>query len=146
LEIPNLSRFASRYKALDKLAGHPSKEILIAFPLVEMAVEAWPADFKVACDFHELSAICPWTDFPDQGSLYLEYTPEDLILELKSLKFYLMAFRECHITQEHLGQMLYADLWDVLAPKRLTITLNYMPRGGIHTVFTLSSETIPIGQ
>lgn len=145
MEIPNLDQYTERYRSLENqletLEDDPAN-LLIAFPMAAMAEENWPADMKVTCEYHELTAYCPWTHFPDQGSVFLEYIPDGELLELKSYKYYLLAFRERHITQEHLAQKIFNDIQDAVHPSWIKVTLDYMPRGGIHTTFSLSSETI----
>lgn len=146
MEIPTLLELREDYRSLDKrlaeLEDSDPSNLLVSFPLATMMEENWPAASLVNCEFHELSAICPWTNMPDQGTIVLEYVPDVDLLELKSYKYYLLAFRDRHITQEHLAQKVYNDLWSKLSPKALRVTLDYMPRGGIHTTFVLSSEAL----
>ena len=136
-KTPDLSELMSRYKGLDSqyendITGDPAN-LLISFPLGI----GNHSDSNIVIRYDELTAICPWTRFPDQGTIVVEYTPDNLLLELKSFKYYLLSFRGEHITQEHLAQKVHEDLREVLAPLRLKVTLDYMPRGGLHTVFVL---------
>lgn len=147
--LPDLSEYIDDYKALEsKLeALGPDDDpasLLVSFPLATFQgnqAGTIPLSRLVRCEYDELTAYCPWTRFPDQGSIQMQYFPSKNLLELKSYKFYLLAFRERHITQEHLAQKIYDDLFALLTPLRLQVTLDYMPRGGIHTTFTLDSFT-----
>jgi 7-cyano-7-deazaguanine reductase len=138
MEIPQLDGYASAYSSLDRSlafilenGGDPAG-LLLSFPL---ASNDGGRHRRVECRFGELTAICPWTSHPDQGEMLLEYDPFVDLLELKSFKYYLEAFRDVHITQEHLCQKIYNDLYVLLNPKFIRVELNYMPRGGIHTKF-----------
>lgn len=93
------------------------------------------AEIEVTTD--EFTAVCPWTGLPDQGTLTVRYVPDRLCIELKSLKYYLLSYRSVGIVQEHAANRLLEDLVRVCAPVRMTLVLDYQPRGGIHTVVTV---------
>ncbi len=78
--------------------------------------------------------MCPWTGLPDFGRLEVEYTPAETIVELKSLKYYLLSFHNVGIVQEQVAERVAEDLFRLLRPSALTVRLDYKPRGGIHTV------------
>lgn len=144
LELPNLEKYHEAYKGLEAqlqevIANNlDPADLLIKFPFAKQDTEAYQS--KVTSQYEEFTAYCPWTAFPDQGRVLLEYTPNKDLLELKSYKYYLLAFREMHITQEHFGQKLYHDLHQLLAPRSLFIQLDYWARGGIHTTFEIGSR------
>ena len=77
--------------------------------------------------------MCPWTGLPDQGTLTIRYTPSLKILELKSLKYYLLSYRQVGIVQEHAINRILKDLVEVCKPKKMFLTLDYNIRGGLHT-------------
>jgi 7-cyano-7-deazaguanine reductase len=140
MQIPDLSGYQEAYRnlehELETLGDNDPATLLISFPMGDSnRVQVT----SITCTFEELTAFCPWTRFPDQGTLVINYTPGDKLLELKSLKYYLLAFRDRHITQEHLCQKIAEDLQVELAPQQLHVTLDYMPRGGIHTVIALNA-------
>lgn len=82
----------------------------------------------------EFTAVCPWSGLPDFGSVTIRYLPQAKILELRSLKYYLLSFRSVGIYQEHAVNRIADDLVRVLDPKWMEVTLDYKIRGGIHTV------------
>jgi 7-cyano-7-deazaguanine reductase len=88
---------------------------------------------------HEFSAVCPFSGLPDIGHLKVEYVPNKFVVELKSLKYYLLSYRNVGIYQEHATPKLFKDLFDLLKPEFLKITLTYNTRGGIDTVTSVSS-------
>lgn len=92
----------------------------------------------------EFSALCPFSGLPDSGTVRVEYVPGDWLLELKSLKYYLMSWRHVGSAQEDITAMMYEDLARHLAPfHSLTVTTDYTVRGGIHTVCTIDSADQP---
>ena len=91
-------------------------------------------DQVITCATDEFSAVCPFSGLPDIATVTLEYVPSDRCVELKSLKYYYLSYRNVGIYQEHVTDRLLKDLVALLEPKRLTITTDYNIRGGIHTV------------
>lgn len=83
--------------------------------------------------FPEFTSVCPWSGLPDFGTLTIRYVPGDKLVELKSLKYYLNSFRNVGILQEHVVNRIKDDLVKILAPKTLTVTAEFRPRGGIAT-------------
>ena len=88
----------------------------------------------VTYDTEEFSAVCPFSGLPDFGRLKIRYVPDGKIVELKSLKYYIVSFRQVGIYQENATIRIYRDLWDLLAPRYLKVELSYHPRGGIVAV------------
>ncbi|HEX8386846.1 MAG TPA: preQ(1) synthase [Rubricoccaceae bacterium] len=89
----------------------------------------------------EFSALCPFSGLPDSGTVRIEYVPGSWLLELKSLKYYLVSWRHVGAAQEDVTALLYEDLMGHLAdPDRLVVTTDYTVRGGIHTVCTVDSR------
>jgi 7-cyano-7-deazaguanine reductase len=88
----------------------------------------------------EFSALCPFSGLPDYGTVTIEYVPGSWILELKSLKYYLMSWREVGAAQEDVTALVYADLAKHLGDaRRLSVTTVYNVRGGINTTCVVDS-------
>ncbi len=102
------------------------REILRTFPY-----ENKGKDITIKLETDEFSAVCPWSGLPDYGEIILEYVPSDVILELKSFKYYLYTYRNVGIYQEHAVNRIFDDVEKVLKPKKMKITLVYNIRGGI---------------
>ncbi len=137
---------AERYRALDRelpMRGLETitTDCLLTFPYPEDGVEQ-----EIAIDTDEFTAVCPWTGLPDYGTLVVRYTPNWECLELKSLKYYLLSYRDVGIVQEHATDRILRDLVAACAPCRMTITLDYKVRGGLHTVTTASYDGSEIGR
>jgi len=91
-------------------------------------------DTVVDIETDEFTAVCPWSGLPDFGSVAIRYLPKAKILELRSLKYYLISFRNVGIYQEHAVNRMLEDLVRVVDPRWMEIALDYKIRGGIHTV------------
>ncbi|RMF79646.1 MAG: NADPH-dependent 7-cyano-7-deazaguanine reductase QueF [Planctomycetota bacterium] len=84
----------------------------------------------------EFTSVCPVTGQPDFGTITIEYVPDRLCVELKSLKFYLQAFRNEGIYYEALTNRLLDELVEVLKPRSMRIETKWTPRGGMHSIVT----------
>jgi 7-cyano-7-deazaguanine reductase len=90
----------------------------------------------------EFTALCPFSGLPDFGTVRVEYVPGDWILELKSLKYYFLSWREIGAAQEDITALVFQDLMAHLHnPAYLTVTTTYNVRGGINTTCTADSRT-----
>ncbi len=81
----------------------------------------------------EYTSVCPMTGLPDVGCITIKYRPDTKIVELKSLKFYLLQYRNVGIFYEHLVNRILDDLVAVLEPKSMEVTGDFTARGGITT-------------
>ncbi len=90
-------------------------------------------DIQVEISCPEFTSLCPLTGLPDFGRLIIRYTPERLIIELKSLKYYLLQYRQVGVFYEHLLNQILKDLVSVAKPKYMEILGEFTIRGGIST-------------
>lgn len=99
-------------------------------------IECWENQFPgytIVIDMPEFTSICPRTGLPDHGTLTIEYVPDKLCLELKSLKLYSLAYRNLGIFQENIVNRFVKDLVAACRPVSLTVTGDFRPRGGVHS-------------
>ena len=96
---------------------------------------------QVSIDTEEFTAVCPWTGLPDYGTLTITYTPHLRCIELKSLKYYLLSYRDVGIVQEHAANRILNDLVQACQPNRMRVDLDYKTRGGIHTSVSVEYPT-----
>ena len=85
----------------------------------------------------EFTSVCPKTGQPDFGTLTFRYIPNELCVELKSLKLYLQQFRNQGIFYENITNRILDDLVAVLSPRWIKLTASFTPRGGISTTVTV---------
>ena len=97
-------------------------------------------EIDITIEQPEFTSLCPMTGLPDVGCIAISYRPSQTIVELKSLKFYLMQYRNVGIFYEHLVNRILDDMVTVLKPKRMSITGDFTPRGGITTHVTAVYE------
>ncbi len=82
----------------------------------------------------EFSAVCPFSGLPDIADVIIEYYPTGgKCVELKSLKYYFISFRNVGIYQEAATKRIYKDLKSVLSTDKLQVTTLYNTRGGFDT-------------
>tara|TARA_B100001741_G_scaffold187093_1_gene153989 strand:- start:378 stop:767 length:390 start_codon:yes stop_codon:yes gene_type:complete len=82
----------------------------------------------------EFSAVCPFSGLPDIAYVKIEYFPTGgKCVELKSLKYYFVSFRNVGIYQEAATKRIYSDLLSALGSKQLMVTTIYNIRGGFQT-------------
>ena len=91
-------------------------------------------DYEVRCEAPEFTCLCPLTGQPDFATVHLRYVPDRSIVELKSLKLYLWSFRDEGAFHEDVTNRMLDDLVAALSPRRMTVTTDWLVRGGIHTV------------
>jgi 7-cyano-7-deazaguanine reductase len=95
-------------------------------------------EFEIAIDCPEFTSLCPRTGLPDFGEIRIRYVPRDRCLELKSLKYYIVGFRNQGIFYEAVTNQILDDLVRAVQPRRMTVTGDFTVRGGIKTVVTAS--------
>ena len=95
-------------------------------------------DQTVTYRYPELTALCPVTGIQDLYEVRIKFVPGEMVPELKSLKFYLMAYRDLPISHEHLQAKIFKDFKEQMNPKSLTVELDVTVRGGIYTTVVYS--------
>ena len=84
--------------------------------------------------------MCPKTGLPDFGTIRIRYTPEGACIELKSLKYYLLEYRNRGIFYEAATNQILDDLVAACRPRRMTVEGDFSARGGITTRVTVTYE------
>ena len=92
--------------------------------------------FEIAIDCPEFTSMCPKTGLPDFGTIHIRYVPDATCIELKSLKYYLLEFRNKGIFYESVTNQILDDLVAACAPQSMTVIGEFTPRGGIKTTVT----------
>jgi len=93
-------------------------------------------DVSVELLTNEFTCVCPFSGLPDFANLAIIYTPCKLLVELKSLKYYLYSFRNVKIYNEHVVNKILQDLKKILTPKNIKIVAEFTSRGGIKNKVT----------
>ncbi|MCA8963253.1 MAG: NADPH-dependent 7-cyano-7-deazaguanine reductase QueF [Planctomycetes bacterium] len=90
-------------------------------------------DYQISFECPEFTCVCPKTGQPDFATIHIEYVPDQLCIELKSLKLYLWSFREVGAFHEKVTNDICDDLAALVSPRRLVVTGDFRVRGGITT-------------
>jgi 7-cyano-7-deazaguanine reductase len=106
-------------------------------------IEVWKNQYRdklytIVLEVPEFSCICPKTGLPDFATIRIEYSPDKHCIELKSFKMYTIFYRDIGIFHEHAINKILEDFVAACRPRRVKITGEFNPRGGITT--TVSRE------
>ena len=94
-------------------------------------------DYNIDMECPEFTCLCPKTGQPDFGILDISYIPDKLCIELKSLKIYLISYRNEGGFHEKVVNIILDDLVSACKPKKMKIVGDFNVRGGIHTTVTV---------
>jgi 7-cyano-7-deazaguanine reductase len=100
-------------------------------------------DYEVDHVVPEFTCICPMTGQPDFATIRIRYVPDRWLVELKSLKLYMWAYRDEGAFHEDVTNRILGDLVRALAPRRMEVVGDWNVRGGIKTVVTVRYEGRP---
>ena len=95
-------------------------------------------DYNITFTCPEFTCVCPKTGQPDFAELTIDYVPNQICVELKSLKLYLWSFRDEGCFHEAVCNRIVDDLVALLSPRSLTLQGDFNVRGGVHTVVTVN--------
>src|SRR3989338_10082765 len=99
-------------------------------------IEAWPNKFKgyeINISIPEYTSVCPRTNLPDFGTITIRYLPDKVCLELKSLKYYILAYRNLGIFYENAVNRILKDIVSAGKPKWAVVRGEFNTRGGMNT-------------
>ncbi|MFQ6675107.1 MAG: preQ(1) synthase [Fidelibacterota bacterium] len=98
-------------------------------------------DYEVQIKIPEYTSVCPRTGLPDFGTITITYVPDREIVELKSLKYYILNFRNAGIFYEHVTNKILDDIVEAVHPRRIEVTGEFTTRGGITTSVRAGKKT-----
>ena len=111
-------------------------------PTIETFPNPHPGrEYRIAISCPEFTSVCPKTGLPDFGEIRITYVPAGRCIELKSLKYYLIEFRNRGIFYEHVTNQILDDLVDTIQPRRMTVVGDFSVRGGIKTTVTAEYDS-----
>ncbi|MGD8307443.1 MAG: preQ(1) synthase [Ignavibacteria bacterium] len=89
----------------------------------------------------EFTSLCPKTGQPDFATIEIEYIPDELCIELKSLKLYLNSYRNDGVYFESVTNKILDDLVSVCKPRYMLVTAEFNVRGGISSIIEAEYES-----
>ena len=124
-----------QFKAGDKSLPFKGPEAIDAGCLecfeYEYAERGPGEDIEVVTTTNEFTSVCPFSGLPDFAEVTITYTPHKKCVELRSLKYYLMSYRDVGIWYEHLVNRMLDDLVKAIEPKSMQIVVAANARGGL---------------
>ncbi len=124
----------NRYTGQHARAGTDAK-----LPAIETWENQYPG-YVIEIQTPEFTSVCPKTGLPDHGEITIQYVPGKLCLELKSLKMYLIAYRNLGIFQENAVNRILRDVVAACDPVEATVIGEFTPRGGVFTKITAAYQ------
>jgi 7-cyano-7-deazaguanine reductase len=110
-------------------------------------LEVWPNQYPgyiITTRYPEYTSMCPKTGLPDYGIITIQYKPRKSCIELKSLKFYLLAYRNLGIFYENAVNKILHDIVATVHPEWCVVKGEFTPRGGLNTtIFARWPERSP---
>jgi 7-cyano-7-deazaguanine reductase len=116
--------------------GYTDKEAVAGLDAPLPEIECWPNQFRgyeIEIEIPEFTSVCPKTGLPDFGIVTIQYQPDELCVELKSLKNYTLAYRNLGIFYENVINRILKDLVAACNPVWAEVRGEFTPRGGIHS-------------
>jgi 7-cyano-7-deazaguanine reductase len=127
--MKNFTRGAAMKKSIPKKQEKPVETFENKFP---------GRDYNITIVNPEYTSVCPRTGLPDFGTVTVSYVPGNLCLELKSLKYYFLGYRNRGIFYEEAMNRILDDLVASCQPQKMEITGDFRTRGGMHSIVRTS--------
>jgi 7-cyano-7-deazaguanine reductase len=127
---------AGKIDVANDMPGYTDKHASAGIGAKLPAIETWPNQFPgytITIRIPEYTSVCPKTGLPDYGAITIQYEPKKLCLELKSLKLYLLAYRNLGIFYENAVNRILKDVVASVKPVWCRVTGDFTPRGGLTT-------------
>lgn len=130
----NKKTFGTKLTGLDRRYDVENLDSIDIEALDTFPYEYSGKDVVINIDTDEFTAVCPFSGLPDFAIIKINYIPGKSLIELRSLKYYLLSYRNVGIYQEHVVNRILNDLVKCCKPKWMQVIADYKIRGGIHTV------------
>ena len=95
-------------------------------------------EYSISITLPEFTCKCPFSGYPDFATIYIDYVPDEKVVELKSIKLYINSFRDRNISHEESINLIMDDFVAACSPLRVTVKGDFLPRGNVHTVIEVS--------
>ena len=90
--------------------------------------------YDVSITLPEFTCKCPFSGYPDFATIYITYSPDRQVVELKALKLYINSYRDRYIPHEEVVNQILDDFVAACDPLEATVKGDFTPRGNVHTV------------
>ncbi len=99
-------------------------------------------DYEINMEAPEFTCVCPRTGQPDFATVRIRYIPDQLCVELKSLKLYFWSYRDEGAFHEDVINRILDDFVEACRPRKITVIGDFNIRGGIHTTITVGYPSL----
>ncbi|MEL6579230.1 MAG: preQ(1) synthase [Cyanobacteria bacterium J06621_12] len=96
--------------------------------------------YDVSITLPEFTCKCPFSGYPDFATIYITYSPDQTVVELKGLKLYINSYRDRYIPHEEVVNQILDDFVAVCDPLEATVKGDFTPRGNVHTVIEVHHQ------
>lgn len=138
-----------QFQAEDKVLPFKGPEAIDAACLecfrYEYAGTPHGSQMEILTETNEFTSVCPFSGLPDFAEVRIHYVPDAHCLELRSLKYYLLSYRDVGIWYEHLVNRMLEDLVAACQPQRMHIEIVCNPRGGLASTVTAHYDRESMG-
>jgi 7-cyano-7-deazaguanine reductase len=138
-----------QFRAEDKVLPFKGPEAIDSACLETFAYEyagtPHGSAMEIVTETNEFTSVCPFSGLPDFALVRIAYVPVAHCVELRSLKYYLLSYRDVGIWYEHLVNRMLEDLVRVVRPKTMRIEIICNPRGGLASTVTAFYDSATMG-
>ncbi len=96
--------------------------------------------YNISITLPEFTCQCPFSGYPDFATIYINYSPDETVVELKTIKLYINSYRDRYISHEETINQILDDFVTACDPLAIKIKGDYYPRGNVHTVVEVKHE------
>ncbi|HEK85383.1 MAG: preQ(1) synthase [Candidatus Saccharicenans sp.] len=124
-------------KKPEKILEYTEKEARAGLKARLPEIQTFPnqfPDYEITVEIPEYTSVCPKTGLPDFGKITIWYVPDKQVIELKSLKMYILSYRNLGIFYENAVNRILEDVVKACRPKKALVRGEFTPRGGIKSV------------
>ena len=96
--------------------------------------------YDISITLPEFTCKCPFSGYPDFATIYITYSPDKTVVELKGLKLYINSYRDRYIPHEEVVNQILDDFVATCDPLEVTVKGDFTPRGNVHTVIEVHHQ------
>jgi len=115
-------------------ADHAAQGKVDKLPKLEVWPNQYKRNYEITMVVPEYTSVCPKTGLPDFGTVTIRYIPDQTCIELKSLKYYLLGYRNMGIFYENAMNRILDDLVASCKPRWMSVKGEFNTRGGMHSI------------
>ena len=121
---------------------HARAGLKVKLPVLDV-IENQFRGYRISIVIPEYSSLCPRTGLPDTGTIFIDYEPAGHFVELRSLKYYILAYRDLGIFYENAVNRILKDFVRSVKPRWARVRGEFNPRGGINSIIEARYGRVP---